>query len=95
MPPRPALDPERLTAYNRLQIKAVGDVPFGKLLVEDHIPDADHILTGLQHQEYVVGQAVSWAVSTFGGATPAEEEAAAGGGVAGADAPIGHVVRSA
>lgn len=36
------------------------DVRFGSLLREEHLPDADHILTGLSHQEYVVRSVVSW-----------------------------------
>ncbi len=36
-------------------------VRFGALLSEDHLPDADHILTNLQHQEYVLGRIVQWA----------------------------------
>ena len=36
------------------------EVRFGSLLREEHLPDADHILTGLPHQEYVVRNVVSW-----------------------------------
>lgn len=35
-------------------------VRFGSLLREEHLRDADHILTGLPHQEYVVKNVVSW-----------------------------------
>ena len=37
------------------------EVRFGSLLREEHLPDADHILTGLPHQEYVVRNVVAWA----------------------------------
>ena len=37
------------------------EVRFGSLLREEHLPDADHILTGLPHQEYVVRNVVEWA----------------------------------
>lgn len=50
------------------------DVPLGALLVEDHLPDADHILTGLNHQAYVTQHSVAWITShwpaTGGGAVP-------------------------
>lgn len=36
-------------------------VPFGALLSEDHLPGADHILTNLQHQDYVLSHIVQWA----------------------------------
>jgi len=44
-------------------------VKFGDLLVEDHVRDADHILTGLQHQRYVLHQVVAWATRVFGAGT--------------------------
>jgi pimeloyl-ACP methyl ester carboxylesterase len=37
------------------------NVRFGSLLREEHLSDADHILTGLPYQEYVVTNVVSWA----------------------------------
>lgn len=36
------------------------DVPFGGRLREKWLPDADHIVTGLQHQEWVTTEAVQW-----------------------------------
>lgn len=36
------------------------DVPFGDALEEDHLPDADHILTGLEDQAAVTQHAVKW-----------------------------------
>jgi pimeloyl-ACP methyl ester carboxylesterase len=36
------------------------DVPFGALLREEHLPDADHILTALPHQDYVIRSVVEW-----------------------------------
>lgn len=44
-------------------------VGFGNLLREEHLPDADHILTGLRHQHYVVSDVVGWAVGLYGGGT--------------------------
>lgn len=35
-------------------------VPFGGLLFEDHYPDADHILTGLHHQQRFMRHTVEW-----------------------------------
>ncbi len=40
--------------------EAFSSVPFGGLLREEHIPEADHILTGLEHQDYVVRNTVEW-----------------------------------
>lgn len=40
-------------------------VAFGSLLREEHLPDADHILTGLPHQEYVLRNVVEWAGRLF------------------------------
>lgn len=37
------------------------DVPFGDALDEDHLPDADHILTGLEDQATVTQRALGWA----------------------------------
>jgi len=42
------------------------EVKFGKLLREEWLPDADHIVTGLQHQEYVTRNVLDWA-QVFGG----------------------------
>jgi pimeloyl-ACP methyl ester carboxylesterase len=42
------------------------DVKFGTLLREEWLPDADHIVTGLQHQEYVTRNVLDWA-QVFGG----------------------------
>jgi len=36
------------------------EVPFGKLLREEWIPDADHIVTNLQHQLDVTNNVVEW-----------------------------------
>ncbi|MFN0099057.1 MAG: alpha/beta fold hydrolase [Gemmatimonadaceae bacterium] len=51
-----------LTDYNHCgqYASTFRDVPFKGLLREEHIPDADHILTGLGHQEMVVQGAVDW-----------------------------------
>ena len=49
------------------------DVRFGSLLREEHLPDADHILTGLAHQAYVVTNVVAWAQSITGrGGSPSQ-----------------------
>ena len=42
-------------------------VRFGALLREERIADADHILTGLQHQAYVIENAVAWADARWTG----------------------------
>lgn len=50
------------------------DVPFGSLMREKWLPDADHIVTGLNHQQWVTAEAVDW-LCTFSGVqapTPAE-----------------------
>jgi hypothetical protein len=54
------------------------DVPFGKLLREEHLPDADHILTGLHHQEYLVQNVVEWASGLAAGSASAAIPAAVG-----------------
>jgi hypothetical protein len=47
-------------------------VPFRGRLREEHLRDADHILTGLAHQSYLVDNAVAWATQYWSGvATPA------------------------
>jgi hypothetical protein len=68
------------------------DVRFGDLLVEDHVCDADHILTGLRHQQYVVSQVVEWATRTYGGGMVAPAPAVEAPAVA---APPRATVRSA
>lgn len=47
-------------------------VRFGKLLREEHIPGADHILTGLDHQTRVISSAVAWATELAPGTAPAQ-----------------------
>jgi len=42
-------------------------VRFGPLLREERIADADHILTGLQHQAYVIENGVAWAAERWPG----------------------------
>jgi len=51
-----------LTDYNHCgqYAETFRDVPFKGLLREEHIPDADHILTGLSHQTMVVDGVVDW-----------------------------------
>jgi pimeloyl-ACP methyl ester carboxylesterase len=46
------------------------DVPFNGRLREQWIPDADHIVTGLEHQERVTAESVSW-LCEICGVTPA------------------------
>ena len=36
-------------------------VKFGRLLREEYLPEADHIVTGLDHQEYLLRNVVDWA----------------------------------
>jgi hypothetical protein len=43
--------------------EAFREVGFGNLLREEHLADADHIMTGLHHQEYVLENVVAWANS--------------------------------
>jgi len=43
-----------------------GSVRFGDLLREEWIADADHILTGLNHQRRIIDSAVEWALAGFG-----------------------------
>lgn len=38
-------------------------VPFGKNLREEFLPDADHIFTGLSHQQFVVESVAEWAAA--------------------------------
>jgi pimeloyl-ACP methyl ester carboxylesterase len=47
-------------------------VRFGALLREEHIPAADHILTGLEHQSRVISSAVAWAEGLAPGSQPAQ-----------------------
>lgn len=47
------------------------DVKFGKTLREEWLPDADHIVTGLQHQAYLQQHVVEWASARFAGSTKA------------------------
>ena len=46
-------------------------VRFGTLLREERIADADHILTGLSHQSYVIENAVAWATERWPGQSTA------------------------
>jgi len=55
---------------------AFRDVKFGSLLREEYIPEANHILTGLHHQERVVRNAVSWAAAAFGGSRQPNRDSA-------------------
>ncbi len=41
------------------------DVQFGSVLEEDHLPDADHILTGLADQATVTQRALRWATKLW------------------------------
>jgi len=71
--------------------KSVG---FGRLLREEHLADADHILTGLHHQRYVVENVVAWAQAHFGGSTAVDASAPAA--AAGSSAKqLGLAARSA
>jgi pimeloyl-ACP methyl ester carboxylesterase len=60
---------------------------FGRLLREEHIPDADHIVTGLHHQRYLVENVVRWAAEIWGGAAPAAADATSPPAVARTGAP--------
>ena len=46
-------------------------VPFGNLLREEFLPDADHIFTGLGHQQFVVDSVAEWA-GAWATRTPAD-----------------------
>ena len=46
------------------------DVSFAGLLREEYLPDANHIITGLPHQDRVVNGVVSWATEVFGRQAP-------------------------
>lgn len=46
------------------------DVPFEGRLREKWLPDADHIVTGLEHQRWVTAQAVEWLCQITGVAPP-------------------------
>jgi hypothetical protein len=35
-------------------------VPFGDLLEVEYLPDANHIFTGLTHQQHLIDSAVRW-----------------------------------
>lgn len=58
------------------------DVPFKGRLREKWLPDADHIVTGLEHQEWVTADSVSWLCEICGVEPPAVK--------ASADAAVGH-----
>lgn len=47
------------------------EVKFGDLLREEWLPDADHIVTGLQHQAYLTEHVTAWAQQRFAGSVPA------------------------
>lgn len=51
-----------LPEYNhRGQYRATfPEIDFGTRIREEHLPDADHILTGLHHQEWLVNQVAGW-----------------------------------
>lgn len=46
-------------------------VPFGGLLQEEFLPDADHIFTGLQHQEFILRTVAAWMAGRWPSAAPA------------------------
>lgn len=46
--------------YQQQYRDAFGSVPFGDLLEVEYLPDANHIFTGLAHQEYLIASAVRW-----------------------------------
>jgi pimeloyl-ACP methyl ester carboxylesterase len=52
--------------------KTFRDVRFGKLLREEWLSDADHIVTGLRHQDYLAEHIVRWAARFGASARPAE-----------------------
>lgn len=53
-------------------------VPFGGLLHEDHMPDADHILTGLDHQQGFTSHTLAWMTAHWPGNRPAAAPAPTG-----------------
>jgi len=56
-----------LPEYNHRGQYAAGfpTVDFGSCLDEDHLPAADHILTGLDHQEYVTSRTREWVATNW------------------------------
>jgi len=65
--------------YNHLgqYRRSFGDVPFGDLLEEQFLRDADHIITGLEDQALVIDSIRAWGVSHFGAGVSAAVPASA------------------
>jgi pimeloyl-ACP methyl ester carboxylesterase len=53
--------------YRRQFIDAFPEVDFGSRLTLEHMPDADHIFTGLEHQRQVVAMVSAWMDGVAGG----------------------------
>lgn len=47
------------------------DVPLGELLEEHFLANATHIITGLEHQQYVVESVMNWSLAHFAAEAPA------------------------
>lgn len=50
------------------------DVPFGNKLRETWLRDADHIVTGLDHQQWITSESVAWLCSLTGVPRPTEKD---------------------
>lgn len=53
--------------YEKQFEDAFRDVSFGNRLCVRYMPQADHIFTGLEHQQEVIGRLCVWMVHTFAG----------------------------
>jgi pimeloyl-ACP methyl ester carboxylesterase len=65
--------------YRRQFIDAFPEVDFGDRLVLEHMPDADHIFTGLQHQQQVVALVARWLDGVAGGVAVPDRDGTEGG----------------
>lgn len=53
------------------------DVGLGSLFEEAYMPDADHILTGLDHQDQVIGHTLRWAAQRWPAASAGQPSSSA------------------
>ncbi|MCU0623755.1 MAG: hypothetical protein MUF53_07810, partial [Gemmatimonadaceae bacterium] len=77
--------------YQQQYKDAFSSVPFGDLLEVEYLPDANHIFTGLTHQQHLIDSAVRWFGAWAGPAAGAAGAVAGGRGAVGA--PLGAVLR--
>ena len=61
--------------YRRQFLDTFPEVKFGDRLTLEHIPEADHIFTGLSHQQQVVDTVSRWMRSMVGSDAPAGVDA--------------------